>query len=230
MHEHHRDRLREKLLIEPETVNDYEILEVILFNAIPRKNTNDIAHRLIDRFGSVIDVFKASPHELMEVEGVGKNTAVYLSTLGLVLGRKTEDEIFPKVFEFNRIRQPLIEAFSGYNDEVFMAFFLDKKQNILSKRIIHGESKYKVDLDLKQFSRQIVLIKPTYVAIAHNHLSEHCQPSASDDDATEKICLLCALNGVTLIDHIIIAGTKAYSYYYDQRLDVIRKRVELKLS
>lgn len=230
MHEHHRDRLREKLFAEPNSLNEFEILEVILYGAIPRKNTNDIAHRLIERFGSVGNVLKASIHELTEVEGVGKNTASFIVCLGLILSRKLEDERFPKVFSFNDIREPLIKAFSGYTEEVFMAFFLDKKQNIISRKIIYGSDTIKVDIDLKDFSRQVVLSKPAYVVIAHNHLSGKYQPSASDDKATEKICMVCALNGASLIDHIIVAGDKVYSYYYDKRLDIIRKNVELKLT
>ena len=230
MHEHHRDRLRERFMENPNSLNEHELMELILFSAIPRKNTNDTAHRLIDRFGSVKDVLNASPHELMDIEGVGNNAAAFIVCLGKIINRQINDNRFPKVFDYNDIRQPLIEAFAGYSEEVFMAFFLDKKQNIQSRKIIYGKSAYKVDIDLKDFSRQIVLCKPAYVAVAHNHLSGYSQPSSDDDNATEKLCMVCALNGAALIDHIIVAGDKVYSYYYDHRLDIIRKKVEQKLS
>ena len=230
MHEHHRDRLREKLLHDADTLNDHELLELLLFYAIPRKNTNDIAHRLLDRFDTIQGVLNASPEELTEIEGVGKSAASFLVCLGTVLKRKPAKSAFPKIFDYNSIRQPLIEAFSGYKEEVFMTFFLDKKQKILSKNVLYGKSAYKVDIDLQEFSRQVVLAKPAYVVVTHNHLSGFCQPSADDDDATEKLCMICALNGASLIDHIIVAGEKVYSYYYDHRLEIIRKKVELKLK
>ncbi len=230
MHEHHRDRLREKFLIEPNSLNEFELMELILYGAIPRRNTNDIAHRLIERFGSVVGVLNATAEELIEIDGVGKNAASYIVCLGLILSRKLEDERFPKVFSFSEIRGPLIDAFKGYTEEVFMVFFLDKKQNIVSRRIIYGNDSFKVDIDLKDFSRQVVLIRPAYVVVAHNHPSGKCQPSESDDKATEKICIICALNGAALVDHIIVAGDKTYSYYYDKRLDIIRNNVETKLT
>ena len=230
MHEHHRDRLRDKIFVDPNSLNDYEALELILFNAIPRKNTNDISHRLLDRFGTISAVLSASPEELMSIDGIGKSAASYLVTLGLVLKRKNDETKFPKVFDFNKIRQPLVEAFMGFSEEVFMAFLLDKRQMILCRKIIYSKNKHRVDIDLTDFSRQVAITKPEYVVIAHNHTSGHCQPSEDDDKATEKICLALALNGATLLDHIIVAGEKVYSYYYDRRLDIIRNKVELKLK
>ena len=230
MHEHHRDRLRDKYTAAPESLNEYEIMELLLFYAIPRKNTNEIAHRLIDTYGSVEGVLQASPLQLVDIEGVGKNTANFLSCIGFVTSRDNSKGAFPKIFEYNNVRKPLIDAFAGFTEEVFMTFFLDKKRSIIARKTVYGKDPYKVDLDLKDFSKQIVLIKPTYVAIAHNHFSGHYRPSPDDDKATERICMICALNGAALIDHLIVAGDKVYSYYYDKRLDIIRKKVEDKLT
>ena len=230
MHEHHRDRLRDKIFVNPDALNDYEVLELILFNAIPRKNTNDISHRLLDRFGSIEAVFSAPPEQLLQVEGVGEKTACFLVALGMVFNRNKEKNEFPKIFSFNDVCQPLIKAFQGFTEEAFMAFFLDKRHNVIARKVIYSASKYAVEIDLTDLSKQLVLTHPTFVVIAHNHTSNNCLPSADDDNATEKICMVCALTGTTLLDHIIVAGEKVYSYYYSDKLESIRKQVELKLK
>ena len=230
MHEHHRDRLRDKIFVNPDALNDYEVLELILFNAIPRKNTNDISHRLLDRFGSIDAVLSAPAEQLMQVDGVGEKTACFLVSIGIVLNRRCEKSEFPKIFSFNDVCKPLIKAFKDYTEEAFMAFFLDKRHNVIARKVIYSASKYKVDIDLTDFSKQIVLAHPSFIVIAHNHTSNSCMPSEEDDNATEKICMVCALTGSTLLDHIIVAGEKVYSYYYSDRLESIRKKVELKLK
>ena len=226
MHEHHRDRLREKALTDVSVLNDYELLELILFGVVPRRNTNDIAHRLIDEFGSLKAVFSASPKLLESVEGVGKITAAHISAMGAAIGRIGETkDIFPEFFSFDSIKQPLIDFYKPYREEVFTVFFLDKKQKITSRRMFYGHEVGEVVIDLNELSRQIVINKPDFVVIAHNHLSGNAAPSRADDVATQKICLILALNGSSLLDHIIVSKDNVYSYYYERRLDQIRKKV-----
>ena len=226
MHEHHRDRLREKALKDVSLLNDYELLELILFGVVPRRNTNDIAHRLIDEFGSLKAVFTASPKLLENVKGVGRITAAHISAMGSVIERigETEDR-FPEFFSFETIKQPLIDYYKPYREEVFMVFFLDKKQKITSRRTFYGHNMSEVVIDLNELSRQIVLNKPDFIVICHNHLSGNTAPSRADDVATQKICLISSLNGSALLDHIIVSKENVFSYYYEKRLDEIRRKV-----
>lgn len=226
MHEHHRDRLREKALSDVSILNDYELLELILFGVVPRRNTNDISHRLIDEFGSLKAVFSASPKLLESVEGVGKITAAHIAAMGAAIGRIGETkDFFPEFFSFDGIRQPLVEFYKPYREEVFTVFFLDKKLKIVSRRMFYGHNVSEVVIDLNELSRQVVLNKPDFVVIAHNHLSGNTLPSNADDIATQKICLILTLNGSALLDHIIVSKENVYSYYYERRLDRIRKKV-----
>ncbi len=231
MHEHHRDRLRDKVFVNVEALNEYEKLELILFNAMPRKNTNDIAHRLIDEFGSTYNVLNSSIEQLIRIQGVGKTISSYLVTLGAVLKQcKKADDKFPPVFSFNDVKEPLINAYKDFNEEAFMVFFLDKNNMIFERKIIHGNSRVKVDIDLTELSKQVLMSKPAAMIIAHNHLNGVCFPSDDDDNATEKIIMVLMLAGVPLLDHIIVSGNEVYSYYYDGRLDKIRNIVDSKLK
>ena len=231
MHENHRDRLREKALKDVTLLSDYELLELILFGVIARKNTNDVAHRLIDEFGSIKAVFSTRAELLERVEGVGKITAAHIAAVGRAMDRIGEKkDVFPEFFSFDKIKKPLIEFYEPYREEVFMIFFLDKKQRILSRKMIYGHSVGEVAIDLNDLSRQIVLNKPEFVVIAHNHMSGNTTPSEADDIATQKISLVLALNGAALLDHIIVSKNKVFSYYYSKRIDEIRKKVKETLS
>ncbi len=231
MHEHHRDRLRSKAIKDVKTLSTYEQLELLLFSVVPRKNTNEIAHRLIDEFGSVQRVLQASPDMLENIEGVGPKTAAFLVTLGQVYNEFVKDEIeFPKFFNFAEIRKPLIKLFEPYSEEVFVTFFLDSRQKIISKKTVFGNSAKSVEVDLNDFSKQVVLNKAKFVVIAHNHLGASPEPSVQDDNTTEKICVILSLMGVPLIDHIIVAGEKVYSYYYDNRLEDIKNKARKTLG
>ncbi len=231
MHEHHRDRLRDKVFVNVEALNEYEKLELILFNAMPRKNTNDIAHRLIDEFGSTYNVLNSTIEQLMRIKGVGKIISSYLVTLGTVLKQcRPGDDNFPPIFSFNDVKEPLINAFKAFNEEAFMVFFLDKNNKIFERKTIHGNSKVKVDIDLTELSKQVLMSKPAALIVAHNHLNGVCFPSDDDDNATEKIIMVLMLAGVPLLDHIIVSGNDVYSYYYEGRLDKIRNVVDIKLK
>ena len=92
IHQGHRDRMKEKLMGHADVLADHELLEVLLFGLIPRVDTNPIAHRLINRFGSLSKVLDSSVNALMTVEGVGKNTAVHISIIGEVLKRINAQE------------------------------------------------------------------------------------------------------------------------------------------
>ena len=228
MHEHHRDRLREKVFIAPEALNEYELLEVVLFNAIPRKNTNDISHRLIDTFGSIFAVFNANPAALAEVEGVGKNTAAYLCMLGEIMRRKKMEDAGRSLFNPNCSREELLKAFSFLEKEMLVVFFLDAKRKITCKKIISSNSANTVRLDLADLSRQLVLLKPSSVALVHNHPEGAAVPSEDDDNATEKVCVLLGMNDIDFADHLIISKNDVFSYYYSGRLESIRRSVEAK--
>ena len=90
MHEGHRKRLIQKLLDKKEVLSDHELLEILLFFAIPRKNVNEEAHRLIDDFGSLKNVLNVDADTLESVEGIGEKSAVFLSLIGEIYRRADE--------------------------------------------------------------------------------------------------------------------------------------------
>ena len=231
MHEHHRDRLREKAIKDISLLNEYELLELLLFGVVPRKNTNDIAHRLIDQFGSISAVFSADPQLMMLIEGVGKTVSSHIAAMNSVFKAVNESRnAFPTEFTFNGIKQPLIDFFRPLTEEALIVFFLDKNNKIITRRVIYGKNRHEVEIDLNEFSRMILMSKAASIAIAHNHFSGNVNPSEKDDAATFKIATAAILAGTKLLDHIIICRDQAFSYFRNGKLEAIKEKAKRMLE
>ena len=232
VHENHRQRLREKFLKNPDSLNKHELLELLLFYAIPRKNVNPLAHQLLDKFGSVNGVLSASANELLSVDGMGESTSAFITTLGKLLDVVAEEEMQEglKLFNLENVKKYLIKFFSNYDKEVFYAFFLSKTEKVIAKVSYTSDKVDEINFLLSEFSRSFASVKPYAVVVAHNHPSGNPKPSKKDDSATEKMYLMFSLNGVKLYDHVIVAGNKIYSYSSDGRLALIANSVNSKFD
>ena len=229
MHEGHRQRMYEKLK-NGDALYDHELLEIFLFNAFPRKNTNPIAHALLDSFGSLSGVFDADVKQLMTVKGVGESVALYIRCNAEILHRtgtvnagvavlKTYDDF--KTFAAVRMR--------GRQEEVLELYFLEKNGKV--KRILSftNEDINKVEVNTRDISASIAAEEPYGVLVAHNHLSGSSAPSGNDDRFTKELQLLCSFHDVVLYDHCIYASdTNVYSYFASGRIDGIRRDFSFK--
>ncbi len=221
LHEGHRARITDKLLKSPDSMQEHELLEILLFQYIPRRNTNDIAHRLLRTFGCIKNVLNANEKLLMTVDGVGKKVAA-----GLVLTGKLLDSVheckshkFNEVISYETARQDFINYYRGLRIEKTVILLLDKRNAPLCQIEFEINSISKSFIDKTELASAIALNKPTFAIMAHNHPSGIAYPSQDDDTATLLVFELCGVLGVKLNDHIIVAGGTTYSYYHDGRLD-----------
>lgn len=207
VHEGHRERMRNKYVNKGiEVFEQHEILEMLLFYAIPRKNTNDIAHRLLEACGSLSAVFDA-PIDILMQQGLSYNAAVLLHMIP-DLSRAYQSDKFDneeKIITDENIGKKMVHLFAGKNEECVYAFFLDangkeKYSGIISK----GDAS-----SAPLFSKDIVSIaarcKAVTVIIAHNHPSGVAFPSRADLEATADIADALDTIGIHLADHIIVA-------------------------
>ncbi|MBQ7408659.1 MAG: RadC family protein [Clostridia bacterium] len=222
MHEGHRKRMISKLFGKKEMLTDHEMLEILLFYTIPRKNTNEIAHALIDNFGNLYNCLTSPVDSLITVEGVGEKTAAFLVTVGEIFTRiDKQNNNLPIVFSYESSKKALIDSFKHYTEEKFLALFLNKKGQIILRKIFCSHSDNSVSVSVDNLLHGVLSQKPYSVVICHNHISGNCQPSFTDDKATEKIYLALRLHNVILYDHIIVSGDNSYSYHYEGRLEQI---------
>lgn len=230
LHDGHRERFINKFAEFPDSFSDHELLEIFLYTVVPRKDTNALAHRLIKAFGNLKNVFSATVEQLMAVKGVGKSVAAQI-----VLHAKIMDKISAlspeKSNSFNspeRIKRELIALFDGVKVEKFYFFLLNASYEQVFRLEFTGNTEESVFAETPEIARAMSVhnAKAKFALIAHNHPSGNLTPSEADDIATNKFYIVCDVHGVKLIDHVIVAGQKTYSYFVDGRLDHIKERVK----
>ena len=227
LHRGHRERMVQKILASPNGLLDHELLEVLLYGSLPRVDTNAIAHKLIQMFGSIEGVFSASLDQLRSVKGIGDKTATNIFVVG-VIAKKINLSNSKKVknsLEANK--KDLINYFKNETVERSIVILLDEKFVKLTTLIYGGTNKNTASLSVAEIVNAIALHKPRYAILAHNHLSGVLTPSAQDDFTTKKINLVCDLNGVNFVDHVIVCKDKFFSYRNEGRLDYIKEHASL---
>ena len=207
-HDGHRKRL--KALFVKSGLDDFEphnVLELLLFYSIPRKDTNPIAHKLISRFGSLSGVFDAKPEELMKVDGITENTAVLISMVPQMARKYLEDkaDALNAIGGFKDIGMYLMPKFVGRTVETIMLASLDNKNKIISCNIIsEGESDH-ATLSKRKVMEEAMRVGATRVILAHNHPRGFAMPSSEDIYLTKEIYALLSSVGIELVDHVIFA-------------------------
>lgn len=220
MHEGHRKRLLEKLK-NGDNLFEHELLEILLYNAYPRVNVNPIAHNLLQRFASISEVINASMEELMLVDGVGENVAMYLKCIGECMKFKNDCQSFAVIknnADFTRFASMRL---SGKAAEVLEFYLVDRSGRVCRVCSFTDKHPSRVSVQPEDLVKIISAYHPHAIYVAHNHVDCPCEPSPSDDDMTKKIQLICSMNNVRLIDHCICGPDGIFSYFMSNRLDKI---------
>ncbi len=228
MHQGHRSRMLEKVLKSKAELPEHELLEVMLYSVISRRNTNDIAHALIKTFGSLRGVFNAEPEKLKAVKGVGDKVVAHIAVLAKIFNAVAEtssDKTYIKTFA--EIKDVVMRFFSGETEEKFLVIFLGKQYQVISKAEFTDIKDVRVEIDVPELVRLIGIFSPRYIILAHNHPSGRILPSEQDDITTRKINMICDMHSTSLVDHVIVGGGQVYSYYQERRLDDIKKTADV---
>ena len=229
MHEGHRRRMYDKL-VNGDSLYDHEVLEILLFNGIPRANTNPIAHALLDSFGSLAGVFNASVEQLMTVKGVGENVALYIKCNAEIYRRINPVNAGVAVLKTYSDFKPFVPGrMRGRQEEVLEFYFLEKNGKVKRIYSFTNADISKVEVDTDKITEILATEKPHGVLVAHNHLSGNSSPSVSDDRFTKELNLLCNISKVALYDHCIYASdNNVYSYFANGQIDEIKKDFSFK--
>lgn len=208
VHDGHRDRLRERFLENGlDGFNDLNALELLLFYAIPRKDTNPIAHALLDKFGSLSAVLNASQQELTEVPGVGSSAAALIRLVPQMVKKSRVS----KAKEIRFIRSAsdaaafLLPRFYGEQDELLLMLCLDSKHAVICCNEMGRGVVNAVDTSVRRVVETALKCKACSVIIAHNHPSGVALPSREDDFFTKQLYSSLRIIGIRLEDHLIFA-------------------------
>ena len=208
MHEGHRARVKKRFLEEGlDHFSDIQALELLLFYAIPRADTNPIAHRLLEHFGSLSQVLEANPEELKKISGVGENGALLLNLIPQ-MGRfyMTDRASAPGVLTtLEQCAQYLMPRFFGRKLETVFLLCLDAKCKVLCCRQIGEGSVNAASISVRKVVETALNANATSVVLAHNHPSGVALPSADDVQTTQRIAQALHAVDIVLIDHIVVA-------------------------
>ncbi len=206
-HDKHRERVRKRFLENGLDGFEYhEALEMYLYYALPRKDTNPLAHRLIDSFGSFSAVFD-SPVDVLISTGISENTAVLLKLLPELSRLYLEDKhnSHHKIIDFSRLGDYILNKFTGREYECCVLLLTDAKGKELFNGVVAKGSLTATDLPARQIVDYAMRYHARNAVIAHNHPSGVALPSSEDIEATLNLARVLKTVGVNLVDHLIVA-------------------------
>ncbi|MBR4079186.1 MAG: RadC family protein [Christensenellaceae bacterium] len=229
IHAGHRERLRNKFInLGHEALEEHELLELLLFYAIPQKNTNPIAHALINRFGSIKGVMEAEIRELCEVNGISEYSASLIKLQAALA--KVYYTTVPKKLRLATVGQAaeyVINQLYGRKTEAFYAFALDINLGLLGYRMIAEGEIDSVSVSIRKLAAYALDTQAAYLLLAHNHPNGSARPSREDIDLTGYIVSGLQPLGIGVCDHIITAGKDFYSFNQKKIFTSERSRDEL---
>ena len=212
IHAGHRERMRKKLIsFGGDIFNDHELLEMLLFSAIPLKNTNPIAIELIRRFKGLEGVLTASREELMSVEGIGERAADLIRSVGAV---EMSAESFceapcgPCFDDWSFAGKYLVNYFDGTTEYKTVLLLLNNSMEYLDVRQMTDTDYSSAAIKAKSFLDAALSVGASVAIVAHNHPYGPCIPSMGDLETNAMISTAFASAGLLLVEHFIILGDK----------------------
>lgn len=220
LHSGHRERLRHRFETGgAEAMPDYELLELVLFRAIPRRDTKDLAKRLIARFGSFTEVINAPPHLLKEVKGAGDAVVADLRLLRAVALRMQRAELMrrPALSSSAEVIAYVRAAQAYETRELFRILFLDKKNKLIADEVQGTGTVDHTPVYVREVVKRALELSATALILVHNHPSGDPTPSRADIDMTKQIAEAARPLSIQIHDHIIV-GREGHASFRTLRL------------
>lgn len=216
IHAGHRQRLRKKFLqMGADSLEPHELLELLLFYAVPRANTNPTAHELLRQFGSLKNVLSAPVEDLVRVEGLGENSALLIALVARLYCRAMVDSMEESrdiLDTTERLGRYFVALLATESREVMYQLSLDAKGRLLKRFKVNEGCAAGVDFDVRKIVINAISSNASMVVLAHNHPSGVALPSDEDCAGTEAVREALDVVSVKLVDHIIVADNDFISF------------------
>ena len=211
----HRQRLRDRFLRGgPDALPDYEMLELILFSALPRGDTKPLAKRLIDKFGSYASVISAEAIAIKEVEGAGDAVVAALRTIRDAAIRLSREELIGRsvLSSWQAVLDYCQAAMSRNTNEEFRLIFLNRKNEVMTDEVQQRGSVDHTPVYPREVVKRALDLGASAIIMVHNHPSGDPTPSQGDIDMTREVQDAAAKLGIRLHDHIVVGrkGTSSF--------------------
>lgn len=211
----HRDRLRARFVEGgAQALADYELLELYLFNSIPRRDVKPIAKQLIEKFGSFAEVVSAPIDRLSEVKGISEKTAADLKILQAGALKLGQESLIgrPVLSSWTALLDYCRSAMQFESKEQFRVLFLDKKNRLIADEVLGQGTVDRAPVYPREVVKRALELSATAIILAHNHPSGDPTPSHSDIEMTNNIIAAAKPLGVTVHDHLIVGRDNTVSF------------------
>ncbi len=211
----HRDRLRERFLTGgPEALADYEMLELVLFMAIPRRDTKPLAKELLTRFKNFPGVLNAPVAELQKIDGLSDNSITALKAVQASAHRMMKLEILgrPVLNNWQRLIDYCAATMAHETRESFRVLFMNKKNELMADEIQHTGTVDHTPAYPREIIKRALELGATAIILCHNHPSGDSTPSQADIDMTNAVIAAGAPLKIIIHDHIVVSknGTNSF--------------------
>ncbi|QUJ76147.1 DNA repair protein RadC [Sulfitobacter albidus] len=211
----HRQRLRARFMGGgPDAMPDYELLELVLFRAIPRRDVKPLARALMDRFGDFNRVITASEARLREISGVGDAVVVELKIVAAAAQRMARSKVMKShvLTGWDALLDYCHTSMAHRETEQFRVLYLDRKNTLIGDEEQAKGTVDHVPVYPREVAKRALELNASALILVHNHPSGDPTPSQSDIDMTAQINLACGALGITLHDHLIIGKSAELSF------------------
>ena len=233
VHDGHRDRMRNRIKNNGiEGLQPHEVLEYILYSFVPRKDTNVIAHRLIDKFGSFSAVIDASIEDISEVEGVSDIAATFIHSLKGISNYYKLDKSSSKdkIDTLEKVSKYMCNLIGYENKEHAYLLLFNNQTELIKTELISKGTVDMVGVYTREIAELAIRNKASNVIICHNHPSGGLKPSVDDIKLTKAVYTSLRMINIRLLDHLIVAGDKFYSMKFSGDINEIIENVENRLG
>lgn len=233
-HEGHRKRMQEKIVkYGLRSLEPHELLEYLLWFTIPRKDTNPIGHDLMDKYGSVANIFNSDIKSLQKVKGVGERTALFLTSLPELFSIYKESYNDGKLDILNNVADCIRffrSRFEIRKNEEFFIVCLNGMNKVVKYTKVEGINDTTIKIEPSLFGDFINDKNVMNVVVFHTHPFGESNPSYEDIKTTENLISICMCMGKVLIDHIIFSNNNHFSFGRSRLLEQINCKIALKTN
>lgn len=211
----HRQRLKQKFLEgSPSSFSDYELLELVLFNSIPRKDVKPLAKKLLQEFGGLGGVISASEDKLLSVTGVTKSICINFLVINEILSRLLQANVKKKniLSSWASLIDYLRITMGNCKTEQFRTLFLNKKNILIADELQTAGTIDQTPVYPREIIKRALFHEASAIILVHNHPSGNATPSRADIDLTNTIISACKTVGISVHDHVIITNDDFYSF------------------
>lgn len=213
-HDGHRNRMRKRFLQHGlEGLEEHEILEMLLYYAIPRRDTNKLAHAILDEYNSLANVFEADASSLATIPGLGENSAILLSMVSHLSRAYDKSKLTQQALLHNTesIGQFAISLLKGKPNEQLALICLGANRRVHWSGVIANGTIDRIETYPRMVVTEVIKHKAKNVVFAHNHLNGTLLPSIADKNTTKHLVDILKSIDVVTLDHIIVSDNRFYS-------------------